>query len=342
MSGTSLDGIDFCWVKFSNTNNWQFEIVEAQTIPYSIKWKEKLNQAHRLTSNNLARLNEEYSLFLSEAIAHFIAKKNIINLDFVASHGHTILHQPKNGITLQIGNLQQITNKLNLPVICDFRVQDVQLGGQGAPLVPIGDRLLFGEYDSCVNLGGFANISFEENKQRIAYDICPVNIVLNYFAEKLGVNFDEDGAIAKANKHDDALLEDLNRRTYYAEKSPKSLGKEWVEDEFLPIIETYKLSPEVIIATLTHHAAYQIAKNLKPNQKVLVTGGGAFNSHLIRLLQSQTLAKIILPDNKIINYKEALIFAFLGVLRKLNQPNVLASVTGASKNHSSGIIHLPV
>ncbi|GGE37814.1 anhydro-N-acetylmuramic acid kinase [Psychroflexus planctonicus] len=338
MSGTSLDGIDFCYVGFSKNTIWKFKIIQAETISYSVNWKQKLQNAHLLGAEELANLNEAYTFFLSEAISSFISRKSITNLDFVASHGHTVLHQPENGITLQIGNLAKITSKLKVPVVCDFRIQDVQLGGQGAPLVPIGDELLFNEFDMCLNLGGFANISLQQDQKRIAYDVCPVNIVLNYFTEKLGLAFDENGAIAKANQPDEALLQELNKLEFYQKSSPKSLGKEWIEAVFLPVVEKHRLSTEVIISTLTHHAAFQIAKILQKDKKVLITGGGAFNLYLIGLIKEKSEAEIVLPHNKIINYKEALIFAFLGVLRMRNETNVLASVTGASKNHSSGKI----
>ena len=338
MSGTSLDGIDFCYVEFLKDANWNFKILEAETLSYSTEWKQKLQQAHLLNATALASLNEAYTVFLSQQISDFISRKSITKLDFVASHGHTVLHQPENGITLQIGNLAQITSKLKVPVVCDFRVQDVQLGGQGAPLVPIGDELLFTEFDMCLNLGGFANISLQQEQKRIAYDVCPVNIVLNYFTEKLGLAYDKNGAIAKANQPDEALLQELNQLEFYQKSSPKSLGKEWVETVFLPVVEKHRLPTKVIISTLTHHAAFQITKILQLDKKVLITGGGAFNSYLIALIKKNSKAEIILPENKIINFKEALIFAFLGVLKMRNETNVLASVTGASTNHSAGKI----
>lgn len=341
MSGTSLDGIDFCWVKFHNKKGWQFEIKHAETIAYSLKWKNKLQSAHLLSSAKLHELNREYSLFLSKKIAEFISYNTITELDFISSHGHTVLHQPHLGITLQIGNLMEITQFINVPIICDFRSQDVQLGGQGAPLVPMGDQLLFNEYTYCLNLGGFANISFQEKDQRIAFDICPVNIVLNYYAEKLGFDFDKDGEIAKKNEPHEPLLYALNQLEFYQKNYPKSLGKEWVESDFTPIIEKFDLPTETIISTLTHHAAFQINKVIQPNSTLLVTGGGAFNTYLISHLQKDASVQLVLPSNYLINFKEALIFALLGVLRFRGETNVLSSVTGASTNHSSGIIYPP-
>lgn len=341
MSGTSLDGVDFCFVEFQMKKKWRFKILHAETIAYSPTWKKNLQQAHLLSANQLQDLNEKYSLFLSSKIATYVEQNQIDAVDFVASHGHTVLHHPKAGVTLQIGNLPSIANCISVPVVCDFRVQDVQLGGQGAPLVPIGDELLFGKYDYCLNLGGFANISQHHQNHRIAFDICPVNIVLNFFAEKLGYEFDKNGEIARINWPDEKLLYELNQLAFYELPHPKSLGKEWVEEVFLPLVEKYTLPVEIVISTLTHHAAEQISKVIQAHSTVLVTGGGAFNAYLISLIQEKSSAQLILPSTQLINFKEALIFAFLGVLKKRNEINVLASVTGASNNHSSGVIHLP-
>ena len=201
MSGTSLDGIDLAEIVFDCSNEiWNFEILAAETVPYSLFWKDELREAINYSEEQLERLDFKYTEKLSEEISKFIKKHNILEIDAVCSHGHTILHRPEKGLTYQIGNLPRISKMLGQTVVCDFRVQDVELGGQGAPLVPIGDKLLFSEYDYCLNLGGFANCSFEKNGKRIAYDICPVNIVLNKYAEKLGHDFDEGGKLAASGK----------------------------------------------------------------------------------------------------------------------------------------------
>ncbi len=336
MSGTSLDGVDLVYAEFTKNETWNYQIIHAETLPYTDVWKNKLHSAHRYNEFDLKQVNEHYTVYLSDFIQSFIEKYNINKLDFVASHGHTILHEPELGQTLQIGNLPKISKLLGQTVVCDFRVGDVALGGQGAPLVPIGDELLFSEYDYCLNLGGFANLSFKRNSERLAYDICPVNKILNFYAEKLGFEYDEGGAIARNSKIDEDLLAQLNQIQFYKKQPPKSLGTEWLEANFFPILEQYNLKPEKIIATCTKHFAMQIASQFEWNSKVLVTGGGAFNSYLISEIEKLSDSKLIIPESQLVNYKEALIFAFLGILRIRNEINVLASVTGVKKNHSSG------
>lgn len=342
MSGTSLDGIDIVEIRFNYfENKWNFEIFAAETIPYSSFWKNKLREAIGYSEERLERLNFKYTEKLSEEIVSFINKHNIQEIDAICSHGHTILHRPERGITLQIGNLPRISKLIGRKVICDFRVEDVALGGQGAPLVPIGDKLLFAEYDYCLNLGGFANCSFEKNDQRTAFDICTTNIVLNKYAEKLGKPFDDGGKIAASGKIDDALLKELNSLPFYFENPPKSLGQEWVNENIFPLIDSFNISKEDVLRTFTEHIALQIAAQFKKNASVLITGGGAYNSFLIERLKSNSSIKVIIPSPEIVEYKEALIFGLLGVLKLRDEINCLASVTGASKDHSSGKIYLP-
>jgi len=340
MSGTSLDGLDLVYVQFDIESNYQFKILYAETLSYSDYWKEKLQFAINYDDEYLKELDIEYGAFLGKKTKEFIVKNKIKNLDFIASHGHTVFHQPENGITLQIGNGQMIANETNVTVVCDFRTQDVQLGGQGAPLVPIGDQLLFSEYDACVNLGGFTNISYELNGYRIAFDICPVNIVLNHFSRKLGYEFDDKGILASKGKIDNDLLDYLNELDYYKLDSPKSLGLEWVKESMFPVLN--KIESEVdILRTYTEHSAMQIASNIQNLDKVLITGGGVFNDYLLSRIKHYTETEVVVPNNQIINYKEALIFALLGLLKMQKKVNCLSSVTGAEKNHSSGVIFNP-
>jgi len=347
MSGTSVDGIDFALAKFKKEDGWKFEIIEAKTTTYSKGWQQKLRKAVDFNPEELAQLDQEYTEFLAAATNDFIQGKNVEDLDAIASHGHTILHRPENGITYQIGNKKALAERTGKLVLCDFRVQDVQLGGQGAPLVPIGDALLFGNYDACVNIGGFANVSYQKNEERIAYDICPTNIVLNHFAEKLGLDYDKDGQLALEGNIDQALLKKLNALPFYKAKPPKSLGLEWVKQHIFPLIEAANPDPQTIIATFTEHMAVQIGQVLtdfspkKTDLKILITGGGTYNGHLVKRLRGLSGLEIIVPEPQIVEFKEALIFAFMGVLRLRNTANVLKSVTGASKNHCSGIIFTP-
>ena len=283
-------------------------------------------------------MNENYTDYLSQIISAFISKHEIKTLDAVCSHGHTILHEPEKGVTLQIGNLPKLASLIKETVVCDFRVQDVKLGGQGAPLVPIGDKLLFPEYDYCLNLGGFANCSFDKNGNRIAYDICPVNIVLNLYAEKLGQPYDEGGKMAASGEIKGRLLDQLNHLNFYNENPPKSLGLEWVQAYVFPILEASKETPRNILRTFVEHIAIQLARQFSEEKKVLITGGGVYNSFLMERLQAIRNLEIVIPSTELIENKEALIFGILGVLKLRNEVNCLASVTGAKENHSSGIV----
>ena len=339
MSGTSLDGVDLAHVEFTISNNkWQFEILEAETISYSDKWVEELKNAVNFSVEKLNEINEEYTILLSNIINDFIKKNNLNDIDAVCSHGHTVLHQPHNGITLQIGNLAKISTLTNQTIVCDFRVQDVKLGGQGAPLVPIGDRILFSDYEFCLNLGGFSNISFEENNCRLAFDISPVNTVLNYYAEKLGLRFDDRGLIASKGEINNELLLELNNLDFYKKSYPKSLGIEYVNSVVIPTIEKYNISIEDKLCSFIEHIADQISIVLKSrNGNMLITGGGAYNDFMIKKISEKVRnIKISIPNSKIIEFKEALIFALLGVLKLRDEVNVLCSVTGSSVDHSSG------
>jgi anhydro-N-acetylmuramic acid kinase len=343
MSGTSLDGIDLAHVNFYIKNyKWTFELFECETVAYNNFWLNKLKIAVDFNSHQLVDLNNDYTLYIGTIINEFISNNKLQNLDAICSHGHTILHQPEKGFTLQIGNLPEIATITKNNVICDFRVQDLELGGQGAPLVPIGDQLLFSEFDYCLNLGGFSNISYQENKQRIAFDISPVNTVLNFYANKLGFEYDDKGKIASSGKINNQLLEKLNNLEFYFKNHPKSLGVEFVNQTILPLIENHELLIEDKLATFTEHIAHQISNILFQKQgKLLITGGGAYNEFLISKIKFHNPEiQIIIPDKKVLEFKEALIFAFLGVLKLRNEVNVLKSVTGALQDHSSGKVFL--
>lgn len=341
MSGTSLDGVDLAHIQFTIANGkWSFKIDESETVSYDNSLVKRLKEAVDYTETELENLNKEYTEILGKIIRNFIDKYKLKNLDAVCSHGHTILHQPNNGFTLQIGNLADIATIVDQKIICDFRVQDVKLGGQGAPLVPIGDRILFSDYDYCLNLGGFSNVSFEEGEKRIAFDISPVNTVLNFYANQLGFAYDDKGEISRKGSVVEGLLSELNQLEFYQMNYPKSLGFEFVKTTVLPIIEKYSVSIEDKLRTFTEHIALQISKALpQKNGMLLVTGGGAYNNFLIERMQSHLPEmQIEIPNTKIIEFKEALIFALLGLLRLRNEINVLSSVTGAAYDHCSGTI----
>jgi anhydro-N-acetylmuramic acid kinase len=342
MSGTSLDGVDLAHIQFQIKNQkWTFAILESETVGYDSAWVQTLKQAVGFSESDLKKLNSDYTKLLATIISSFIHKHNIQNLDAVCSHGHTILHQPQNGFTLQIGNLPEIASLINQTVVCDFRVQDVQLGGQGAPLVPIGDQILFSDYDYCMNLGGFSNVSFDANRTRIAFDISPVNTVLNFYANQLGLDYDDKGKISSTGSSNSDLLQKLNVLDFYTKKHPKSLGFEFVKEIVLPIIESFKIKIEDKLNTFTEHVAQQIASALpKKSGRLFVTGGGAYNDFLIERIQFYLPdMAIIIPEKKSLEFKEALIFGLLGVLKLRNEINVLSSVTGAKNDHSSGVVY---
>jgi len=341
MSGTSLDGLDIAYIKFNFETSFQFEILKAVTIPYHPDWKNALKNGFHLSGEELSKLDADYGIYLGNTLKNFIAENSIENLDFIASHGHTIYHNPGENYTLQIGNGPYINTITGIKTICDFRTQDVALGGQGAPLVPIGDMLLFSEYDYCLNLGGFSNISMNENNQRIAFDICPVNIVMNHYVNSLNLEYDENGEIASKGNIDTTLLNELNSLPFYNDSKPKSLGYEFILETIFPIINKYNLEIKDILRTFVEHIAQQIAKKIASDssKKMLITGGGAFNIFLIERLKEYTKTELIIPENSIIDYKEALVFALLGYLKDEEKNNCLKSVTGASKDHSSGIIY---
>jgi len=339
MSGTSLDGVDIAYIKFEDDKKLSFEIIEATTVSYSEIWKENLTNAFDKKKETLNKLDHDYGVYLGNLVLDFIKKHNIQKVDFVASHGHTIFHKPEEGFTLQIGSGQAIATSCKLKVICDFRTQDVALGGQGAPLVPIGDELLFSEYDYCLNIGGFANISYDENGVRKAYDICPANIVLNHYTRKIGLEYDDKGKLARTGNIHNQLLKAFDSLPVYQEKN--SLGNEVVVNEFIPLIDSYNLSIPDILKTFIAHFSNKIANEFKNEGTVLITGGGAFNTYLMECINKKTKATIQIPSKQLINYKEALIFGLLGLLKNENEINCLSSVTKASNDHSSGVIFYP-
>ncbi len=354
MSGTSLDGTDIAYCTFNEDySSWIFKIVKAQTIPYPVAWENKLRKASEMNAQELIKTHVEYGHYLGEITKEFIKNNQLNDPDIIASHGHTVYHRPENGFTFQIGDGSAIAAQTQCTVVCDFRSLNIACGGQGAPLVPIGDKLLFGKYDYCLNLGGFANISFKKQNQRLAFDICPVNFVINNIvknknqeASKILFNnitkkiyHDPDGKIASRGKISTLLTDELNNLDYYQKKPPKSLGAEWVEKNIFPIIKKYHNMPlQDILRSFYEHITCQVNKTTKnnPGKKMLVTGGGANNKFLMTLFKNKLQLDIHIPGKNIIEYKEALVFAFLGVLRLNNMPNILKSASGGYKNNIGG------
>jgi len=342
MSGTSLDGLDLAYCIFRyKDNNWSYKIEKAETIAYNSAWEDRLLCLPGTDTSTIQAADIDLGEYIGKAVHEFI-KRHALAVDFVASHGHTIFHEPSRKITLQIGNGERIAAICGQTVVNDFRSMDVSMGGQGAPLVPIGDRLLFNEYDYCLNLGGIANISYEDQGQRVAFDICPVTMVLNMLAGKLGMPYDYKGKMAKSGSVVQSLLDELESLAFYKLRGPRSLGREWVEENVFRLIEEQKLRniPD-LLSTFTEHVALRIsAVCSQKDNSLMITGGGAFNDYLIDRIKYHFAGSIHLPGSSIIEYKEAMIFAFLGLLRLEGINNVLGSVTGSGRDHCAGeIIH---
>ena len=342
MSGTSLDGIDLA---LCDINEHGYRILAAETVPYSVEWRQRLSTLDGASAYEYALANVELGHHYGKVISRFLKGRE--RPEAIASHGHTIFHQPHLGLTTQIGDGDAIAAETGLPVVSNFRTLDVALGGQGAPLVPIGDELLFGGYDACLNLGGIANISYRAGGKRIAYDICPCNMALNRLAAMLGYPYDAEGANARSGEVHTCLLHELDALEYYAVTEPKSLGKEWFVGQFWPLVKEFvgfvPSLPRVrdALATVTSHIAIQIARVVEHQQikTLLVTGGGAWNSYLLEIMGKYCPeVKITVPDALIVNYKEALVFALLGYLRLTGKVNTLASVTGAKFDSIGGNI----
>jgi anhydro-N-acetylmuramic acid kinase len=348
MSGTSLDGLDLAYCHIWRTQKgWEFNILKTHSVPYGPEMAQKLKNSIHLPAEDLLQFHNSYGSWLGQEVTSFKASHNL-EVDFVASHGHTTHHQPHNGLTFQIGSGQHLANECGIKTICDFRTNDVALGGQGAPLVPIGDRLFFGQYDFCLNLGGIANVSFERDGERKAYDIGLANMILNHITQKTGLLYDKDGQMARKGSLNVPMLQKLNALEFYGLPFPKSIGFEWFMEKVVPIVEETKDTMENLLHTSIHHICEQVAQQLKKNSvkkrnSLLVTGGGALNGFLMDCLREKLgdSVTVKVPSAILIEFKEALIFALMGVLREELEINCLRSVTGAIRDSSGGVVFLP-
>lgn len=345
MSGTSGDGLDLAYCHYEKTDQWSFEIIHSMTIPFPEDLGEKLKKSHLLSALDLAILDVDFGRWMGEKVKEF-CQQNQIFPQAACSHGHTVFHQPNKGLSLQIGNGWALHQACGLKVINDFRMLDVQLRGQGAPLVPIGDHLLFPQIDFCINLGGIANISMDADGERIAFDCCPFNLLLNEQATNLGSHYDNRGDWAREGSVNISLFNQLNNLSFYANNAPKSLGREDMEQEFMPLIRNSGLSEKDILSTLVEHYAFQISEVIKSNPAkeiplILITGGGAYNTYFIERLDHHLQEKWsqFAASSELIEFKEALVFGFLGVLRLRDENNSLASVTGAKQDSCGGTIY---
>lgn len=341
MSGSSLDGIDVACCSFDlRDGRWAFTIERARTVDYDNETRERLLHATEASALELARSHHRIGELIGSACAEVLKEHPA---DLIASHGHTVFHQPGEGFTTQIGCGATIAVRTGLPTICDFRTKDLALGGQGAPLVPLGERMLFPEHDCFLNLGGISNISLHREAMTIGYDIGPCNQALNRLAEEAGQPFDRDGSMAKNGRIVPDLLAKLNELLFYAQIPPRSLGREWFDEHMAPLIDDPRIPLSDRLRTMTTHAATMAARELNAQgpTSVMITGGGAHNGFLVELIRSMTTTRVEVPENTLINFKEALIFAFLGLLRYRGEVNTLASVTGASHDSVGGAVYLP-
>jgi anhydro-N-acetylmuramic acid kinase len=338
MSGTSLDGLDIALCNFKTENSiTEFKLIASETFLYEPVWKERLQNVFDASAEHYFKLHSLYGQFISEKINLFL-KNNHETADYIASHGHTIFHRPQLGFTTQIGCGATIAAKTGINTICDFRSLDVALNGQGAPLVPIGDRDLFHEFQSCLNVGGIANISFTKNRKTEAFDVCIANMALNYLTETIGKAYDDEGKLASAGTCNQNLLEQLLN----LESNAQSLGREWFETQFLPLLTNPEIELNDKLATCVEYSALKISQVLNENdlQSVLITGGGAYNIFFIERLKVHFKGRIHIPTDDVIQFKEAIIFAYLGYLRANEISNTLSSVTKASRDSIGGCIYL--
>ncbi|MBQ9702181.1 MAG: anhydro-N-acetylmuramic acid kinase [Bacteroidales bacterium] len=339
MSGTSVDGLDVCCATFTRKDGkWSFHIDCTRGYDYPQELRQKLGRdVQNMSAYEFVAFHSEYGRYLGQRVNEFMAEFGV-KPDIIASHGSTVFHEPAKRIMYQIGDGAAIAAETGIPTVSDFRRLDIMLGGQGAPLVPVGDNLLFGEYDYCLNIGGFSNISWREGERRVAFDISPVNYVINRFARTVGLEMDRDGLMASKGHVDQALLRRLNALDYYSRPAPKSLGREWVEANVFPLLDGCGLSLEDLLRTYYEHCAVQLSKVTVPGRSLLVTGGGAYNKFLIARMRELSGCQVVVPEPAIIEFKEALIFAFLGVLYMTNQVSCLSSVTGARQDNIGGML----
>ncbi len=353
MSGSSLDGLDIVFAELEeNRGIWHFNIHAAACYEYDNEWRHKLANAKNNNANEYFLLHAAYGKYLANCVNRFIDEHDLHHrVQLIASHGHTVFHDPANGVTTQLGCGATLAALTGINVVSDLRITDVALGGQGAPIVPMGEKLLFPGFNFYLNIGGIANISFQQEKEFIAFDICPANRVLNMLAQQAGKEFDEDGNLASAGELIMPLFEQLNSLGYYHQSAPKSLSNNFGTDVVYPLIQSFSTSTANALRTYTEHIAYQIQQAIQQItggnnlfqtvSKMLVTGGGAFNKMLIKKINENVASsniEVIIAEDNIALYKEALIMALLGILRWREENTVIASVTGASRSSIGGAV----
>ncbi len=334
MSGSSLDGLDLCIVCFEKkADRWAYEITYCETVEIPDFYLRQLEKAPTLDSVDLLELDMSYGRWIGE---HILKLKYPI--DLISIHGHTVFHLPEKQLSLQIGNGEIINQLTDVTTVTNFRNLDILLGGQGAPLVPMGEKHLFPEFDGFINLGGICNASFSSNSNWLAGDIGPCNQVFNFYSETLGYSFDDGGQMASTGNLNKALLDNWSAFDFFHCPFPKSLGNHWVKEHFL---QSSDYESKDVLRTFSFFIAKQILEvlNRYRPKKVMITGGGAYNTFLINQIRNQTNIELVVPDERLINYKEALIFAFLGLLKVRGEANVISGCTGASRDSCSGVVY---
>jgi len=340
MSGSSLDGLDLAWCSFHlGEGGWTFNIREARTVPYAPAFRQRLLQAIEDSALEAARLHRDLGILIGEACRELL---NGATVDLIASHGHTLFHKPEEGLTTQIGCGAHIAAIAGLPTVCDFRSMDVALGGQGAPLVPLGERLLFPTHRAFLNIGGICNIGLHAAQGILGYDVCIGNQALDFLAQEAGLAYDAGGALARSGHLHTDLLQALDTLPFHQQPPPRSLGREWFDAAVKPLIADTTIPLADRLRTVVEHIAGQLAIALEPaDGPVLATGGGAHNTFLMEQLQALAQVPVEVPEPRLVDFKEALVFALLGVLRMRGEATALASVTGASRDSVGGALHLP-
>jgi anhydro-N-acetylmuramic acid kinase len=354
MTGSSLDGVDVAFVHIeTDGKQWNYKFETAECIPFPQKWRLRLQSLVLQNAVTYLKTDTYFGHYIGDVVKKFVEDHGLNGqVDFVASHGQTIFHQPENQMTSQIGDGASIAAESELPVVCNFRTVDIALGGQGTPIVPIGDKLLFPNFRYCLNIGGIANISAKLNDGKmIGFDICAANSVLNALAGEIDLDYDKDGSVAREGRVNEELLNEMTSQWYYEKQYPKSLGGGWITKVFLPIFKKFRIPTEDKLRTAVEHIAQQIAKDLNTimdreglpknsNDQMLITGGGAFNKLLVERIAHNVPVQVIVPDTTTVKFKEALIIALMGVLRVRHDINVLSSVTGAKEDSIGGEIFL--
>lgn len=355
MSGSSLDGLDIALCRFEQddlSGKLSFDLVDTAAIPFDENMMSRLGVGATMDVRSLKKLEVDLSRYIAESVNQFL-EAGAHTADYISCHGHTIWHVPEDGYTVQIGQGAIISELTGTPCICDLRSNDMAVGGQGAPVAPIVEQILFPEFDFYINLGGIANVSFHSDQEVISWDSVPCNQILNHYASQKGLPYDDGGSLAESGKVDKGLKEAWMSLPYFGRSYPKSMDNTWVKNHFLAGASSFDVSIEDALATMVDVCVSQIQGDIKDHvgdtggqhlRKCLITGGGAHNTYLVSQL-SEVLThddiEVIKPKDEIVDYKEAILMALMGFLRIEGISNTISSVTGARTNTIGGAVYVP-